>query len=52
LEKTEADALETSDASFFALDDLPPLSLTRVTNEEISRMYEHSHHPDWPTDFD
>jgi ADP-ribose pyrophosphatase YjhB (NUDIX family) len=52
LEKTEADALETTDASFYAEDALPPLSLTRVTNEEISRMFEHYRHADWPTDFD
>jgi len=52
LEKTEADALETSDAGFYAEDRIPPLSLTRVTNEEITRMFEHHRHPDWPTDFD
>ena len=52
LEKTEADALETSEAAFFPQDKLPPLSLTRVTAEEINRMYEHARHPDWPTDFD
>lgn len=50
--KTEADALETSDAGFYAEDALPPLSLTRVTDEEISRMFEHYRHADWPTDFD
>jgi ADP-ribose pyrophosphatase YjhB (NUDIX family) len=52
VEKTEADALETSDASFFFEDSIPPLSLTRTTMEEVSRMFEHYRHPDWPTDFD
>lgn len=52
LEKTEADPTETADASFYSEDGIPPLSLTRVTNEEISRMFEHYRHPDWPTDFD
>jgi ADP-ribose pyrophosphatase YjhB (NUDIX family) len=52
MEKTEADALETSDASFYSEDSIPPLSLTRTTMEEVSRMFEHHRHPDWPTDFD
>ncbi len=52
LEKTEADALETSDASFYLEESIPELSTTRVTMEEISRMFEHHRHPDWPTDFD
>ena len=52
LEKTEADPTETADASFYSEDGIPPLSIMRVTNEEISRMFEHYRHPDWPTDFD
>jgi ADP-ribose pyrophosphatase YjhB (NUDIX family) len=52
LEKTQADALETSDATFYLEDGIPELSTTRVTMEEISRMFEHYRHPDWPTDFD
>jgi ADP-ribose pyrophosphatase YjhB (NUDIX family) len=43
---------ETSDAAFFRSGALPPLSLTRVTPDEIDRMFEHHRHPDWPTDFD
>ena len=44
--------IETSDAQFFSEDKLPPLSLPRVVESQIHRMFEHSRHPDWPTDFD
>jgi ADP-ribose pyrophosphatase YjhB (NUDIX family) len=43
---------ETDAAGFFAEDGLPPLSLTRVTAEEIARLFEHHRHPEWMTDFD
>lgn len=47
-----ADSIETEGATFFAEDDLPPLSLERVLPEQISRMFDHYRHPHWPTDFD
>jgi hypothetical protein len=37
---------------WFAEDRLPALSLTRVTGAQIHRLFEHSRHPEWPTDFD
>jgi ADP-ribose pyrophosphatase YjhB (NUDIX family) len=43
---------ETDEVGFFTRDVIPPLSLTRVTPEQIDRMFEHRHHPEWPTDFD
>jgi ADP-ribose pyrophosphatase YjhB (NUDIX family) len=43
---------ETSAAAFFRSNSLPPLSLTRVTPDEIDRMFEHCLHPEWPADFD
>lgn len=43
---------ETEAVAFFREDALPQLSLTRVTPAQIARMFEHYHHPDWPTDFD
>jgi ADP-ribose pyrophosphatase YjhB (NUDIX family) len=46
------DSLETSGASFFASDSVPPLSLQRTTAGEVERMFAHHAHPDWPTDFD
>ncbi|MCU0521232.1 MAG: NUDIX hydrolase [Anaerolineae bacterium] len=45
-------SVETAGASFFAEDAIPELSLARVTPEEITRLFEHDRHPDWPTDFD
>lgn len=43
---------ETSGASFFAEDALPPLSLTRVMPAQIALMFEHYRHPERPTTFD
>jgi ADP-ribose pyrophosphatase YjhB (NUDIX family) len=43
---------ETDDAQFFAEDQLPPLSLTRVTPSQIAHLFEHFHHPELPTSFD
>ena len=47
-----ADPLETADPTYFAQDDLPELSVGRVTVEEIKRFFEHHRNPDLPTDFD
>ena len=44
--------LETEAAGFFREDDLPELSISRSTPDQIARMFEHRRHPDWPTDFD
>jgi ADP-ribose pyrophosphatase YjhB (NUDIX family) len=41
-----------AEASFFAEDAIPELSATRVTPEQIARLFEHYRHPDWPADFD
>jgi ADP-ribose pyrophosphatase YjhB (NUDIX family) len=46
------DALETLDVAWFALDELPPLSLGRVNALQLHRMLEHHHHPELPTEFD
>jgi len=44
---------ETSEATFFAEDDIPAdLSLGRVTPSQIKRLFEHLRNPDLPTDFD
>jgi ADP-ribose pyrophosphatase YjhB (NUDIX family) len=47
-----SDSIETSGASFFSEDSIPPLSIDRVTMDEIQRMFAHHRNPDWPTDFD
>lgn len=44
--------LETTDAGFFPLDDLPPLSLARVTEKQILRLMALVQNPEAPTDFD
>ena len=43
---------ETDAVGFFAADEIPPLSLTRVTPAQIARLFEHFVHPEWPTEFD
>jgi ADP-ribose pyrophosphatase YjhB (NUDIX family) len=41
-----------AEASFFEEGAIPELSATRVTAEQIARLFEHYRHPDWPADFD
>ena len=43
---------ETSGVSWFGEDEIPVLSVSRVTAAQIHRFFEHCRHPDWPTDFD
>jgi ADP-ribose pyrophosphatase YjhB (NUDIX family) len=43
---------EIDEIGFFTRDVIPPLSLTRITPEQIDRMFAHQQHADWPTDFD
>jgi ADP-ribose pyrophosphatase YjhB (NUDIX family) len=45
-------SIETSDAAFFAPDELPTLSSGRVLATQIHRMFEHHQRMDLPTDFD
>lgn len=45
-------SIETSEVAFFPLDQLPALSLPRVTQAQILRCYEHYKNPELPTDFD
>ena len=45
-------SIETTAVQFFQEHDLPPLSLTRTTPEQIKRLFEHYRHPGWPTEFD
>lgn len=43
---------EISEVEFFAEDDLPDLSVDRVTAPQIHRMFEHWRRPELPTEFD
>lgn len=45
-------SLETGGARFFPSNAYPRLSLSRVTTEELDRMFFLVNHPDLPTDFD
>jgi len=43
---------ETSAIKFFGEDELPPLSVTRITEAQLHRLFEHHRNPQLPTDFD
>jgi ADP-ribose pyrophosphatase YjhB (NUDIX family) len=45
-------SIETDGVGFFGEDEIPPLSLNRVLPGQITRMFEHHRHPDWPADLD
>ncbi len=47
-----APSSETDAVEFFAERELPPLSLGRVTEWQLHRMFEHHRNPALPTDFD
>ncbi|WP_022929128.1 NUDIX hydrolase [Patulibacter americanus] len=46
------DGHEVDAAAYFAPDDLPPLSGSRVTSGQIARMFAHAADPSLPTDYD
>jgi ADP-ribose pyrophosphatase YjhB (NUDIX family) len=43
---------EILEVGFFAPDALPPLSISRILEFQIFRMFEHAQNPSLPTDFD
>ncbi len=45
-------SIETEEVKFFAEDNIPQLSLKRVTPKQITRLFEYDRNPDLPTDFD
>lgn len=47
-----ATSIETDAVEFFPVNALPELSLGRVLPAQILRLYEHSKHLDWATEFD
>ncbi|MBV9281405.1 MAG: NUDIX hydrolase [Chloroflexi bacterium] len=47
-----AASMETDGVGFFPETALPELSVTRVTADQIHRMFAHYYQPDLPTDFD
>lgn len=40
--------METSQAAFFGINELPPLSTTRITLEQIEMLFDFQNHPDKP----
>jgi ADP-ribose pyrophosphatase YjhB (NUDIX family) len=51
-DRQEALGAETTDARFFGREELPELSLSRVTPKYVERFFDHRDHPEWPADFD
>jgi ADP-ribose pyrophosphatase YjhB (NUDIX family) len=47
-----SDSVETGGAEFFHEGNIPELSISRITPAQLSRLFEHSRHPEWQTDFD
>lgn len=47
-----AKSIETGESAFFALDELPDLSLARITPEEIHMLFKHHSQVGLPTEFD
>jgi hypothetical protein len=45
-------SVETDAADFFDENNIPQLSLTRVTPAQIQHMFDHLRHPEWPASFD
>ncbi len=45
-------SIETDAVSFFAEDSIPQLSLPRVTQQQITHLFAHHRHPEWPASFD
>jgi len=45
-------SLETTAVDFFDENNIPSLSLPRVTSTQIHHMFDHHRHPEWPTSFD
>ena len=50
--RAAAETLETDGCAFFAEDALPPLSLTRITRDELASVFAHGRNPGSPADFD
>lgn len=47
-----ADSIETTGAAFYGEDEIPPLSVMRVSMEQIHRMFDHYRNPQLPAEFD
>jgi ADP-ribose pyrophosphatase YjhB (NUDIX family) len=52
LDEVPSSDLDTKGAQFFGEQELPELSVSRVTPAQIERFFEHHRNPTLPTDFD
>jgi ADP-ribose pyrophosphatase YjhB (NUDIX family) len=52
LDQTPSPDVDTDEVRFFGEDELPELSITRVTRPQVSRFFAQHRDPDQPTDFD
>jgi ADP-ribose pyrophosphatase YjhB (NUDIX family) len=52
LDETPLSDVDTDGVRFYGEDELPELSITRVTRDQISRFFEQHRDPDRPADFD
>jgi ADP-ribose pyrophosphatase YjhB (NUDIX family) len=52
LDETPLSDVDTDGVRFFGENELPKLSITRVTRDQISRLFEQHRDPDRPADFD
>ena len=46
------ESIETGESNYFHQDDLPELSLPRITVKEINMLFQHHRKPELPTEFD
>lgn len=47
-----ASSIEITEVAFFAENEVPELSHSRVTLGQIAQLFEYSRHPEWYTGFD
>ena len=52
LDEVPHSVVDTDGVSFFGEQDIPELSITRITRAQISHLFEHHRDPTLPTDFD
>jgi ADP-ribose pyrophosphatase YjhB (NUDIX family) len=52
LDEAPSSEVVTEEARFFGEQELPELSVSRVTPAQIQRFFEHHRNPNLPTDFD
>jgi ADP-ribose pyrophosphatase YjhB (NUDIX family) len=52
LDEAPSPGANSTGVGFFAEEEIPELSLTRVTPAQVKRFFEHYHQPELPADFD